>query len=327
MNATEIKKNMATAYALREPLFIMGPPGIGKSQLVREFCTESSLEMLDCRLIYWDTVDLRGMPHVDHEEESTRWLSPAIFPRKGKGVIFFDELPQAAPAVQAAASQFTLDRRLAEYEVPEGWAIFAAGNRQSDRAGSNKLQSQLVSRFCFVDMDVDLNAWSSWAIKVKLNPMVLAFIRFRVDLLYGFDAAKWDGKSYPCPRSWEKLARVVDHDQDASSEFLAGIVGHGPAVEFTAFRKLYQSLPPLDSILLSPKTAPVPKELSACWAVATGLARKATKGNMCRIITYLERMEREFCVTGIRDMIEIDKELCLTPDFVAWSTKNQDLLS
>jgi len=63
-----------------------------------------------------------------------KWLEPAMLPTDGRGILFFDELTSAPPLQQATAYQVTLDRRIGEYVVPDGYFIMAAGNNQTDRA-------------------------------------------------------------------------------------------------------------------------------------------------------------------------------------------------
>lgn len=325
MKAPDLKKFLKLSYTTRQPLYIEGPPGIGKTDITREFSRDEDLELLACHLVYWDPVDLRGMPSI--ADGQTTWLTPSIFPTKGKGIMFLDELPQASVSVQAACFQLLRDRKLGEYTLPEGWSVVAAGNAQTHRAGANKILSPNVSRMMFATLDVDLQAWSEWAIKVQLHPMILAFIRFRIDLLHQFDPGKWDGKSYPCPRAWEMLGKALDYDDSISAEVMAGIVGEAAAIEFSAFRKLFQALPPLDSIIHSPNTAPIPAEPSAMIAVATGLARKATPGNIGKILTYADRLQREYSMLLVVDALACNRKNASTPEYSQWCVKNSDLLT
>jgi len=325
MKPSELLKALDLSWSTRRPLFIAGPPGIGKSAIPRDWAQAKGIGYLDCRLLYWDTVDLRGMPKV--ENGRTTWCPPAVWPDSGEGVIAFDELPAAAPAVQAASFQLWLDRQLAEYRLPDGWHIIGMGNRQSDRAGAGRLLSPLLSRMIYVELECSLDDWSLWAISSGIAGEVVQFLRFRPELLFNFDPAKWDGRSYACPRAWEFVSDLVKTDPTVSPEILTGTVGAGAATEFYSFLSLYRSLPSIDSILLSPQTSPVPEELSARWAVSGALARRATAGNIGRVMQYVSRLSKELEVLTIKDAALLTPAVGQTPEFVTWSVKNQGVLS
>jgi len=109
------------------PMFLWGPPGIGKSQIVAQVAADMSLPLIDIRAVLLDPVDLRGVPSV--ENGTTRWNPPNFLPSEGEGLLFLDELSQAPDSVQSSLLQLVLDRKLGEYSLPDGWRILAAGNR------------------------------------------------------------------------------------------------------------------------------------------------------------------------------------------------------
>src|SRR4051812_30577921 len=126
MRPTDVTKALAALIPTRRPLYLWGPPGVGKSSLVRQATQNLNLDLVDVRATLLDPVDLRGLPRL--EGESAVWIPPAFLPRFGAGVLFLDELAQAAPLVQSACLQLTLDRRIGEYELPDGWSVIAASN-------------------------------------------------------------------------------------------------------------------------------------------------------------------------------------------------------
>ena len=172
-----------------------------------------------------------------------------------------------------------LDRALGEYRLPDGWTVFAAGNREGDRAVTSRMSSALANRFVHLSFEPDLDDWSRWAMgQADLRPEVVAFLRWRPDLLHRFEPAE---KAFPSPRAWASVSHILAATPPAEIEFALyeGTVGRGAAIEFTGFLRVFRSLPSLDGILLNPATAPVPDEPSALCAVATGLARRATDQN------------------------------------------------
>ena len=143
------------------PVMLWGPPGVGKSDMVRQTAMRHQVPVIDIRLSQMEPSDLRGIPfRVDGHVE---WAVPAILPdarRHGtSGILFLDEITSAPPSVSAAAYQLILDRRLGEYQVPPGWAIFAAGNRQGDRGVTYTMPAPLANRFSHFEVEVNLDDW------------------------------------------------------------------------------------------------------------------------------------------------------------------------
>jgi MoxR-like ATPase len=163
------------------PVFIWGPPGVGKSSIVAQLAKEKGLELFDIRASLLDPTDLRGIPHVDNG--IARWAPPSFLPheKNSNGLLFFDELNAAPPLVQASLYQLTLDRRVGEYELPEGWRIVAAGNRAEDSSIVYRMPAALANRFVHLDFEVNVDDWVAWALDHQVDPMVIAFIRTRHD--------------------------------------------------------------------------------------------------------------------------------------------------
>jgi hypothetical protein len=228
--------------------------------------------------------------------------------------------------VQASCYQLVLDRKLGEYTLPEGWAIIAAGNRDSDRAVTTRMPTPLRNRFVHLEFEVDAQEWSEWAIQAGVRPELIAFLRFRPELLSAFDR---DANAFPSPRSWQFISRVLDAapDQFVEHELFAGAVGAGAATEFSAFLKTFRELPNIDAILLNPLKEPVPENAAAQYAVASALAHCATDTNFDRICTYLGRMPTEFSVLCVRDASLRQPAVQHTPAFTKWATTNHHVLA
>ena len=163
MKASAIASALRTLIGARQPVFLWGGPGVGKSAVVAQVADSLSLELRDIRALLLDPVDLRGLPFLG-EGGRAEWAIPCFLPSTGSGIIFLDELNAAPAMVQAACYQLVLDRRLGEYRLPDTWSIIAAGNRDSDRAVTAKMPTPLRNRFVHLDFDVDAQEWSEWAV-------------------------------------------------------------------------------------------------------------------------------------------------------------------
>jgi MoxR-like ATPase len=210
--------------------------------------------------------DLRGLPVP--EGGIARWYPPEFLPRAGKGVLFLDELNLAAPAVQGVAQQLILDRRVGSYRLPEGWLVWAAGNRKEDRAAVYDMPGPLANRFVHLEVGPDLPSFLGYAARTDLAEKVIAFLSFRGDLLHKVDPHR---PAWPSPRTWEMAGQL-----HLAGLPLSGAVGEGPAAEFQSFLEIYDSLPDLEAILQGEGAKlKLPSEPSKRYAVAVGLAARA----------------------------------------------------
>jgi hypothetical protein len=324
MKASVISSALRTLVAARQPVFIWGGPGIGKSAVVRQLANKLAVPLQDVRALLLDPVDLRGLPFLGSDGRS-KWATPEFLPRDGEGILFLDELNAAPAMVQASCYQLVLDRKLGEYTLPDGWAIVAAGNRDSDRAVTTRMPTPLRNRFVHLEFEVDLQEWSEWAIQANIRPEVIAFLRFRQELLSGFDR---DANAFPSPRSWEFVSRILSTtpDQAVEHELFAGAVGAGAATEFSAFLKTFRELPNIDAILMNPLKEPVSENAAAQYAVASALAHRASDTNFDRICTYLGRMPTEFSVLCVRDASLREPAVRHTAAYTKWAVENHHVL-
>lgn len=325
MKASAVLKALQSLVQARQPVFIWGGPGLGKSSVVSQLARALNIPLQDVRALLLDPVDLRGLPFLGKDGRS-QWATPDFLPKDGSGILFLDELNAAPTMVQASCYQLVLDRKLGEYTLPDGWAIVAAGNRDSDRAATTRMPTPLRNRFVHLDFEVDLQDWCEWAIHSGIRPEVIAFLRFRPELLSRFDR---DQNAFPSPRSWEFVSRILESAPDPSveHELFSGSVGPGAATELSGFLKIFRDLPNIDAILLNPQREPVPESPAAQYAVASALAQCSTDLNFDRVCAYLERMPTEFNVLCVRDASLREPAIRHTPGYTKWAIQNHAVLA
>ncbi|TAM83479.1 MAG: MoxR family ATPase [Acidobacteria bacterium] len=328
MKASAIAAALRVLVAAHQPVFVWGGPGQGKSSVVKQLAEALEIPLQDVRALLLDPVDLRGLPFLGSDGQS-KWATPDFLPQGGSGILFLDELNAAPAMVQASCYQLVLDRKLGEYTLPEGWAIIAAGNRDSDRGATTRMPTPLRNRFVHLDFEVDVQEWSEWAIQAGIRPEVIAFLRFRPELLSVFDR---DTNAFPSPRSWEFVSRILDSLDSQSNpaiehEVIAGAVGAGAATEFSAFLRMFRNLPNIDAILLNPHTEPVPENAATQYAVASALARCASDANFDRICLYLDRLPTEFRVLCVRDATLREPAIRWTAGYTRWAVENHHAIA
>lgn len=326
MKSSAVKKSLNVAIQAKQPCFLWGAPGIGKSNVVAQIAKENDLELRDVRAVLLDPVDLRGLPHVNGDNRA-HWCIPEFLPREGKGILFLDELNAAPQLVQAACYQLVLDRKLGEYTLPDEWSIIAAGNRETDRAVTSRMPSALANRFLHINFDVDVNDWTQWALANGIKTEIIAFLRFRPNLLHDFNPQKSE-KAFPSPRSWEFVSNILKNKPDTEIEFemISGCVGEGAAAELLGFLKIFRSLPNPDVILLNPDKAPVPDDPATLYAICGALARKSSDNTIDRLIDYAKRLPAEFSVLLVRDCVQACASVVNSRAFISWASDNADVL-
>lgn len=329
MKPSSVKQSLKHLVARKRPVFIWGPVGAGKSDVVAAVAKELSLELRDVRLNLMDPVDLKGFPVVRGagKTQSMAFVPPDFLPTKGKGILFLDEMNSAPQSVQAAAYQLILNRKLGDYELPEGWAVVAAGNRASDRSVVNAQPAALANRFVHIDFEVDVEDWFVWATQNGVSDITRAFIKFRSNLLHSFDPAS-NPRAFPSPRSWVFVDDVLTSGLAADTEFelIKGTVGEGAAAEYVAFARMARDLPTAEEILANPAKAPVPTAPATMYAIATMLDKKATPVTLAKLLTYMGRLPVEFQVLFMRSAGMANRDLLKTKEFVTWMTTNQDVV-
>jgi MoxR-like ATPase len=321
------------------PVMLWGPPGVGKSQLVAAIAARHGAGVVDIRLAQMEPTDLRGIPF--RRDDGVVWSAPALLPRAERdpprGILFLDELSSAPPTVTAAAYQLILDRRLGEYRVPDAWVIFAAGNRQGDRGVTYQMPAPLANRFTHYEVEPDLDDWVAWAEAQGIDPRIIAFLRFRPDLLFDFDPAHYRA-AFPSPRSWEFAHRALEKfasRRDLLREALAACVGAPVAAEFYTFCEHLRQLPDIAAIARG-ESVPVPVGIDLQYGLAAALVhhtvrlrgaeRERAAAHVLRFAHHLR--PRELGVMLVMDLQRgFGRPLIDLPDFAAWAAAVGDLVT
>ena len=315
---------------------ISGSPGLGKSDLVRQIAKQYNLFVIDMRLSQCDPTDLNGFPTITDERASYKPMD--IFPIEGdtppKGysgwLLFLDEINSAVRATQAAAYKLVLDRMIGQKKLHGNCITICAGNLATDKAIVADMGTAMKSRLVHLVVRADHNDWIDWANSTKIDPRITAYIGFRPENLHNFDP-QHDDLTFPCPRTWEFLSKLVEDETDIKLSDLplyAGTVGEGAAHEFVSFTKCFAKLPTIQHIVSSPNSAPVPDEPGTLYACSSLVAKNADKTNIIPIIDYVDRMPVEFKVITMKAIGKRDKALIRnSPEFAKWIANNAKLVA
>jgi hypothetical protein len=273
------KREIKVAMKRKRPLFLWGPPGIGKSELVADICEEMGGKLYDLRLALMDPSDLKGVLYYNTEAHTATWSAPPDLPTKETAaqypivVLFLDEMNSAPPATQAAAYQLVLNRRVGTYELPDNVVVVAAGNRDTDRGVTYRMPAPLANRFIHLTLRPDFDTWQTWAIEHKVHPDVVGYITANKVDLFNFDP-KMSGQSFATPRSWSFVSELLTEDSINDIELtdlVAGTVGEGIALKFNAHRKVAGQMPNPTHILEGKIKELKNKDIGALYSLTVAL--------------------------------------------------------
>jgi len=275
----ETRSRLLRAFKVKRPVFLWGPPGVGKSELVADLTEELGGFCIDLRLGQMEPTDLRGIPFYNKDNGKMDWAEPVDLPTKEMAAeypvvtLFLDEMNVAAPAVQAAAYQLILNRRLGKYHLPDNVVIVAAGNRESDKGVSFRMPMPLANRFVHLEVRADYDSWNEWAVKNRVHKDVVGYIGFAKQDLMDFNPRS-SSRAFATPRSWSFVSEFL-YDEDATdaelSDLIAGTVGDGLGVKFMAHRKVAGQMPNPSEILTGKVKELKVKEISAMYSLTVSM--------------------------------------------------------
>lgn len=232
------------------PVFIWGPPGIGKSSLVQEFAAAVGLPCVSLLGSQLAPEDLIGVPQIVNGK--SRFCPPESIAREKPYCLFLDELNACSHEVQKAFYSLIHEKRLGEYELPSGSIVIGAGNRAQDSAIVKPMSSALLNRMMHVHLKASHRDWLEWAYVNEIHPLVVEYIQTRPDHLWT-QPPKHE-EPFSTPRAWHILSDALhaygENVEDRVLETLAfGCLSPHHATQFKAFVKQLRSKYALAAIL------------------------------------------------------------------------------
>ena len=280
ITSVQTRKALLAAIKAKRPVFLWGPPGIGKSEVVAEVAEELNGFVIDLRMAQMEPTDIRGIPFFNKDINKMDWASPVDLPDEEFAskypliLLFLDEMNSAPPAVQAAGYQLILNRRIGKYVLPDNVAIVAAGNRDSDKGVTYRMPMPLANRFLHLEMRADFASWQNWAVNKGIHKDVVGYLSFAKQDLYDFDN-KSSSRAFATPRSWVFVSDLLKDEENLDSDTLfnlvSGAVGEGLAVKFAAHRKISGRMPEPSDILSGKVKDLAVKEVSAMYSLTISM--------------------------------------------------------
>ncbi len=265
--------------AVVRPVFIWGPPGIGKSALVQQFAEQVGLPCVSLLGSQLAPEDLIGVPQI--VDGTSRFCPPRMIARQEPYCLFLDELNACTHEVQKAFYSLIHERRIAEYTLPKGSIVIGAGNRSQDSAIVKPLSSALINRMVHVHLKVSHRDWLEWALAQGIHQWVVEYIRLRPDHLWT-QPPKHE-EPFSSPRSWHMLSDALHEYGDGLTDDLLEVLAFGclsppHAGQFKAFIKQVRSKYRLAAILKGESGWPYePEERDVLYFLAQSFRGQVVK--------------------------------------------------
>jgi hypothetical protein len=236
--------------AVVRPVFIWGPPGIGKSSLVLQFAEKVGIPCVSLLGSQLAPEDIIGVPQI--VDGKSRFCPPTLIARDEPYCLFLDELNACTHEVQKAFYSLIHEKRIGDYYLPKGSIIIGAGNRAQDSAIVKPLSSALINRLIHVHLRASHRDWLEWAHLNSIHPWVTKYIENRPDHLW-VQPPKTE-EPFSSPRSWHMLSDGLkemgdDLSMDMVEVLSSGCLSAQHATQFLGFVKQIHTKFTLSAIL------------------------------------------------------------------------------
>jgi hypothetical protein len=348
MNVTPKTCKKVVEYSVRtgRSLLVVGPPGVGKSEIVERVCKDLSAELLYIHVALRDPTDFKGLAAV--VDGQAVWLPygelKEMIGAQRLTVVFLDDLGQGHFSTQAALMQLLQAGRVEDKVVSEKVVFIGATNRRVDRAGVQGLLAPIKSRFrTILQLVPSLDDWVEWALENDLPVEGVAFVRLRPQFITQCGEPDWrppeDFVNGPCPRT---VAEALRHhaelerlgwDDEMAYVLFEGAAGEGFAVEYLSFLKRYRKLPDPAAILMDPLGVPVPDMNEPdgpglMYAVSLALSRLVSPVTIASALGYVSRVPYpEYGVLMLREASKRNPDVTHTREFIEWATRHSALFA
>ena len=290
-------KALITCVAARVPVILWGPPGQGKTSVIKQIAADQDRHLEVILASIREPQDFAGLPMLS---QGTATLMPPDWAKRlsqvKDGILFTDEVNTAPPSVQAALLRVCLDKVAGDCHLGDDTSVIAAANPPEQAADGWDLAPPLANRFCHINWELPAEVvrdglagnWVSFTIKSPENKKLKDSLIAERAALAGFLASRPDlttvlpkssaeqGRAFPTPRSWEMVAIlsgwITACDLDSSVRRIAvmGCVGIGPAAEYLTYRDNID-LPNPEEIISSPNSFVLPNRMDKIYVVGASL--------------------------------------------------------
>ena len=245
--------------AIRQrPVLLMGPPGIGKTQIMEQIAGECGIGLVSYTITHHTRQSAVGLPMIKTEEFEGKEYSVTEYTMSEiiagvykavkeqghrEGILFIDEINCVSETLIPTMLQFLQCKTFGNQKVPEGWIIVAAGNPTEFNRSVREFDMVTYDRLRVINIDADLEVWREYAREREIHNAILSYLDIRPQNFYRVEADV-DGLKFVTARGWEDMSSLMYVYEELGISINAGVVGeflHNEdiAEDFAAYYDLY----------------------------------------------------------------------------------------
>ena len=242
----------------QRPILLMGPPGIGKTQIMQQIAEETGVGLVSYTLTHHTRQSALGLPFIDkvmlggEERTVTAYTMSEIIAsvyremeRTGvkEGILFLDEINCISETLTPMMLQFLQCKTFGNHEIPEGWVIVTAGNPPEYNKSVREFDVVTLDRIKRIDVQPDFEVWKEYAYEQGIHPAVISYLELRRKNFYRMENTV-DGRIFATARGWEDLSRLIQVyetlGKEVDREVVYQYIQHPMiAKDFAAYLALY----------------------------------------------------------------------------------------
>ena len=245
--------------AIRQrPVLLMGPPGIGKTQIMEQIASECGIGLVSYTITHHTRQSAVGLPMIKTEEFDGKEYSVTEYTMSEiisgvykavkeqghrEGILFIDEINCVSETLIPTMLQFLQCKTFGNQKVPDGWIIVAAGNPPEFNRSVREFDMVTYDRLRVINIDADLEVWREYAREREIHNAILSYLDIRPQNFYRVEADV-EGLKFVTARGWEDLSSLMYVYEELGISINAGVVGeflHNEdiAEDFAAYYDLY----------------------------------------------------------------------------------------
>lgn len=270
--AKEQIKNAMTAYFTKDergqyvvplqkqrPIFLMGPPGVGKTAIMEQVAGELGVGMLSYSMTHHTRQSALGLPYIEHKqyggkeylvsEYTMSEIIAAIYDLMEEtgvkeGILFLDEINCVSETLAPIMLQFLQYKVFGRHRVPDGWVVVTAGNPPEYNNAVREFDVVTWDRLKRIDIEPDFDVWKEYAYETGVHAAVLTYLEIRKDDFYQIESTV-DGKRFVTARGWDDLSQMIKlyelHGLPVDEDLVAQYLQNSKiAKSFTAYYELFR---------------------------------------------------------------------------------------